>query len=656
MPQDIEMESVCDEAASMGLTDPPNEDRRPLLTLPLRQGTFFLEVEQTLNGEPLPSLFLNTRGELAKKILARVADGELQLRQLDWGREQPQVRLTKVTTRAGDQALLLAQCAASAAATTCSNCERNPWFLTCAVLPPGLRDSTTACVCCVLRRTTDTCEHNTVVTKHEGRKLRGLEASRKDAVRASQQLLRPFGLQVADAKSRALPSLELDDSDKERIMQRRLRKLGLVAVGEKELQALRDVREIHPKSDDGDAREYTPMSPVFGSPPPGDPAGSPSADSFALSSPADADVSATFAEEFNFSPLQRLSPGVTGAFPVLPLRGSDARRASAVASPLVRPGEPSSPPSDVEMAPAPSTAPGSALGLSSDLDAEAAAAAAQLQAKCTAAEPLSDSEVNTSSAPALSTAFSAPAARILDLQAAGGSSSLLTGLTTPMDLDLDTPPTEITRPSTGLPATKDLEALTDRPGSPAAQQSADEALESLSSASTGSDVGEVVSVQDDFDPLPVTAREAGDGRTIQVVLYPFPLDESAAGRSNLRVVALNDGGFWMSGDEPPRAWAALLELVAQGDWMSASREGRACGRTVVGAEVPVPEPRRNIAALPPSPAVTGPDETSAVPTEVDSTALTQSLEAVTLGEAGGRDDDDDDVPVPPFGKLSLLPY
>ncbi|KAI5285418.1 hypothetical protein KEM52_002451, partial [Ascosphaera acerosa] len=453
MPQDVDMESICSEAASMDLNATPVEDLRPLLTLPRRLGSSFLEVEQTLNGAPLPSLSLNIR--------------------------------------------------------------------------------------------------DTASAEHEDRELRGLEVSRTDAIRASQQLLRPFGLQVTDGQSHALPTLELDDSDEERVMQRRLRKLGMVAVSEREIRALRDVREIHRRCRH---RQPTPPPPPAGSPSrPDDDRHDVHSDYTAMSPDIDGKGSGSSGSSFSLgaSPGGRASSAVDDACADGSIPASSPRRGD---SPLVTGREESPDPMEDVVLEAPSDV---AEPVSPDESAgEAAALDAQLQADCAAQSQAA--QVTTSSTPAPSMIFSAPDRRRLDLNP---------HLDLDLDLDLDTPSTEITRPSTGLPATKDLEALTDRPGSPAAQQSADEAPESLSSTSTGSDVGEIVPIQDDFDRLPITARETGDGRTIQAVLYPFPLDESAAGRSNLRVVALNDGGFSMSGDEPPRAWAALLELVAQGDWM-----------------------------------------------------------------------------------------
>ncbi|KAI5294468.1 hypothetical protein KEM52_003954 [Ascosphaera acerosa] len=602
MPQDVEMASASDE------TPMPTEDRRPLLTLPLRQGSAFLEVEQSLNGAPLPSLSLNTRGELAKKILARVEDGQVQLRQLDWGRAQPQARLTRPSARAGDQALLL----------------------TCALLPPGIWASGTACVCCILRRTTDTCDHmsdyaaDTAIVEHEDRELRGLEASRKNAIRASQQLLRPFGLQVTDDQSRALPSLELDDSDEEVVMQRRLRKLGLVAVTERELKALRDVREIHrrcrnrqptppppPPGSPGQSARIHADVPVFG---PAETLASSARSSPAAtvvpSTPGDADQDSAFVDTTNFSPLQQGSPVATDhSQPPDAMEGVEAA-ALAASAPSVNQGD----------------------------DCETAAALdAQLQADCAALSLTS--EVNNSSTPASSALFSGPRIGPLGpICIEDSAPTSLGAISTPLDPDCFV--TSIADlPVEAVTTSADDAASPPCPGSPG-------------STSSGEDVESGQPPKGRIVELPLRSVRGGEADTgVTAHVYPQARGQSLAARTNLPVIALNNGSFMSSGDDVLKSTTAMRKFFARPGWAESIGAGLACGTVEVDYQAPWTGGQRSPPAPPTTPAVTADPNESGPSAPIDGALLGQQLRRWT----GKKEESDGEIDLSPFGGLPAAP-
>ncbi|KAI5293011.1 hypothetical protein KEM52_005897, partial [Ascosphaera acerosa] len=80
---------------------------RAQFSSPLRQGAHFADLKRTLDGVNLPPFLMNTRAELARRIL-RSLDFSQILYKLDWVDADQQAKLTKPKIRANNQAMLLA--------------------------------------------------------------------------------------------------------------------------------------------------------------------------------------------------------------------------------------------------------------------------------------------------------------------------------------------------------------------------------------------------------------------------------------------------------------------------------------------------------------------------------------------------------------------
>ncbi|KAI5288836.1 hypothetical protein KEM52_001007 [Ascosphaera acerosa] len=161
---------------------------------PLRQGAHFADLEQTLDGVSLPPFSMNTRAELAQRILKSLDSSQI-LYKLDWVDADQQAKLTRPKIRASDQAMLLAQCVAEEADHPCTNCQ----------------------------------EH--IATRpREALEPARLMPSRAEAVRVCQQLLAPFGLRVAEGDGTPLPQFPCTAEERDVIMRERLRELGMEMI------------------------------------------------------------------------------------------------------------------------------------------------------------------------------------------------------------------------------------------------------------------------------------------------------------------------------------------------------------------------------------------------------------------------------------------
>ncbi|KAI5289798.1 Smt3-specific protease [Ascosphaera acerosa] len=211
-------------------------DLRETFGAPLPQGASWVDLEQTLNGAPLPSLSINASSALARRLLAALGESP-ELRKIDWANDRQQQRYAAMrNVKPCEQAFFLAQAAAVAAPTACSECARGGWFGTCATISHLGEDFPKACVGCLVRRYANKCRR---------RQADRLEADRHSVVLACKKLLEPLGIKItADAAAPDAPGV-LTDAERTSIMNERAARLGLQLVPKRRYEELCSFEPAH---------------------------------------------------------------------------------------------------------------------------------------------------------------------------------------------------------------------------------------------------------------------------------------------------------------------------------------------------------------------------------------------------------------------------